>query len=270
MSKFIQHARKPALMLSAFAWILAAGTAFAALIPEVDNRTTASLSPLLNRGTTEVEPLVSDEDILRASYLIEPLTKGLWSTACARATKVLAKQQPVVDALGVFAMCAAIRNDMNALNTALKRLKEVESMPHYYEQLAQGIVHLNTKSPEKAAAIFKNVLQQRPDDPLALYFAGEASHALGRNTEAISRFKSSLDTWPDHAPALSALARLSISGNASKSALQSAMATAEHATRIDTTNRAYWQQLADLCDRAGEHGRANAIRLQWLTPRSPK
>ncbi len=271
MSKFAYHTQQLILTVLTVVTLLGTGTARGALAPDNEKRPAPTLVPLLDGGTTDVQPLIGDTALrnLAPSHVTEALSKGLWNSACAGATIMLAKQQPVMDALGVFAMCAALRNDTKALHSAMKRLEQAEFPPRYYEQLTQGILLLRKKSPDKAGAIFRNVLGQRTDDPLALYFEGEALHAQGKDTEAIASFKSSLKGWPDHAPAHSAVARLTTTGNASKSALQSAIASTERATKIDPTNRAYWQQLADLCDRAGETGRASAIRLQWLTRRSP-
>jgi len=270
MPKFVDNAHQTVLTLFASVLILGAGMALGSPLSEA-NKDAPALSTLLEEfGDVPLQPLISDTELIESAYLSVPLARGQWTMACARATQVLAKQQASVDALGIFSMCAAIRNDTKAVNTALKRLKEVESPPRYYEQLTQGILLLRSKLPDKAGTIFKNVLQQRANDPLAFYFAGEAAHALGRNADAIGNFKSSLKAWPDHAPAHSALARLTASGNASKNALKSAIASTEQATKIDPANRGYWKQLADLCDRVGETGRANAIRLQWLTPRIPK
>lgn len=270
MPKFVDNAYQSAVAFFASALILGSGAALGALVPESGKGAPALSSLLDESGDTQFQPLISDTELIESSYLSVPLARGQWTSACARATQVLAKQQASIDALGIFSMCAAIRNDATAVNTALKRLKEAEPPPHYYQQLTEGILLLTRKTPEKAGAAFKNVLQQRAQDPLAFYFAGEAAHAQGKNADAIANFKSSLKAWPDHAPAHSALAHLTASGNATKSALRSAIASTEQATKIDPANRSYWKQLADLCERAGETGRANAIRLQWLTPRIPK
>ncbi len=272
MSTFAHNTQQFVLTLFATVFVLSTGTANGALAPETAKSPAPTVFPLLEEpGDPAIKPLLSDEQLrnLTSSQITASLSKGLWNSVCSSATAILAKQQPDVDALGAFALCAALRNDKDAVTTSLKRLKEAEFPPRYYEQLTQGIVLLRNKSPDKAGTVFKNVLQQRADDPLALYFAGEAFHAQGKDAEAIASFKSSLKAWPDHAPAHSAVARLTAAGNASKSALQSAITSAERATKIDPGNRAYWQQLADLCEKAGETGRANAIRLQWLTRRTP-
>lgn len=271
MSKFADNVRQTMMTLYALLLIFGTGTSLGATLAEANKGTAFDLFPLLEESSDmPLQSLISDAELVESSYFTIPLSNGLWNVACARATNALAKQQPSVDALGIFSMCAAIRNDTKAVNAALMRLKEVESPSHYYEQLTQGIMLLRNKSPDKASAVFKNALQQRAGDPLTLYFAGEASYAQGKVADAIANFKSCLKGWPDHAPAHSALARLTASHNASKSTLKSAIASTEQATKIDPANRGYWRQLADLCDRAGETGRANAIRLQWLTPRIPK
>ena len=272
MSIFHYHAHRLALIALAAACVMSAQTGYAAIVPDAGARRPASdpLSPLDGAGS-DVKPLISDAELghLAPSNLTEALSKGHWNPACAIAIKTLAQQQPVLDALGVFAMCAALHNDRKAVTTALKRLEEAEFPPHYYQQLTQGILLLKDKTPAKASAVFASVLQQRPADPLALFFAGEAFYAQRKNAEAMASFKSSLTGWPDHAPTHAAIARLLATDHAPKSALQSAIASSERATKIDPANQAYWQQLADLLDRADETGRASAIRLQWLTRRAP-
>jgi tetratricopeptide (TPR) repeat protein len=170
----------------------------------------------------------------------------------------------------------------------------VEPLPHFYTDLAQGIRQLMDEEPEVALKTFSRVLKQERERPsasiftsitldgpnnrvtgggataLANYFRGEALFALGREDEAIQSFRASLDEWPEHAPALAAIARLTAGADASSEALATAVAMTEQATRIEPTNLGYWRQLADLCERNGETGRASAIRLQWLTPRLPR
>lgn len=271
MSIFSYHAHRLALIVSALVCVLGAGTTCAALVPDAAKRSASDpLLPLDGRGA-DVQSLVGESELrsLAPSNLTEALRTGRWNSACAIAVKTLAQQQPVVDALGVFAMCAALHNDRKAAATALKRLDEAEYPPHYYRQLTLGILLLKDKSSDKASAVFASLLQQRVDDPLALYFAGEAFYAQSKDAEAVASFKASLKAWPEHAPTHAALARLMAAGNAPKSALQAAIASTERAAKIDPTNPAYWQQLADLLDRADETGRANAIRLLWLTRRAP-
>lgn len=270
MPQFRPHKRQAILLAFASLWALAAQTALGGLLLDNDNHSVPALSAPFGPGSTTVKPLHGEAALLNNPQLIQALTRGQWSAACAIATSILAQQQPDVDALGVFAMCAALRDDKKTAGTALLRLDEAEAPPHYYAQLTQGVLSLRNKSPDKANILFSNVLGQRPGDPLALYFTGEALHSQRRDGQAISAFRSVLASWPDHAPALSAVARLTVSGTTSKDVLQSAIALTERAAKIEPTNLAYWQQLAELYDRGGERGRASAIRLQWLTPRTPK
>ncbi|MBL0090647.1 MAG: tetratricopeptide repeat protein [Ideonella sp.] len=195
---------------------------------------------------------------------LKAISRGRWPNGCNIATTVLARKVADVDALGVFTMCAAIRNDVAVVGTALKRLHEAETAP-YFSALSQGIVDLKARSPDKANAAFKILLKSRPGDPLALYFSGEALHARQKDTEAISAFRAVLKTWPDHAPALTAAARLMASPKASKDDLKEALTMSERATAIDPTNQAHWQLLADLCNQAGQSDRASAITLQYLS-----
>jgi len=250
------------LIAAACLGLLATENVFGNLILNIEEQpATGLIAP--NDANTPVPQPASNSQLLQA------LREGHWSAACALATRILAKQQPDVDALGVFAMCAALRDEKSIANTALTRLEEAEGTPAYYGWLSRGILLLRGKSLENAEADFKKTLEDRAGDPLALYFFGETLHARGKDTEAIASFRATLSAWPEHAPALSAIARLTSKGKASRTAIKSAIEMTERATRIDPSNRGYWQQLADLHDRAGNQGQANAIRLQWLKPRTP-
>lgn len=189
---------------------------------------------------------------------------GRWSQACNIATRILARKVPNVEALGIFALCEAIRNDREAANRALERLLQTEAKPGYYGLLTEGVLHLREGLPEKAESTFREVLRSRSGDPLALFFSGEALHARHKDAEAILSFKAVLKTWPDHAPALTAIARLLATPKASRDKLKEALALTERATSIDPSNLAHWRLLAELCRRTGQHDRANAIAIQWL------
>jgi tetratricopeptide (TPR) repeat protein len=195
---------------------------------------------------------------------LQAISRGRWTQACNITTSVLARNEADVEALGIFAMCGAIRNDTVAANSAIKRLGEAEPNP-YYRLLAQGILQLKQAAPGEAASTFNSVLGPRPGDPLALFFSGEALHAQHKDAAAVAAFKAVLKTWPDHTPALAAAARLLVTPNASKEDLKAALAMAERATSIAPTNTAYWRLLADLCKRTGQADRANAIALQYLS-----
>ncbi|MFN8900313.1 MAG: hypothetical protein ACK51Z_05285 [Pseudomonadota bacterium] len=52
-----------------------------------------------------------------------------------------------------------------------------------------------------------------------------------------------------------------------QSQLVAARALAERATGVEPNNANHWRLLADLCERTGQQGRAEAIRLQGLTGR---
>lgn len=221
------------------------------------------------------------------------LAQGNWAAVCAMATDVLALRQPDLDALGLFTMCAALGNDRAVLDPALALLRDVEPLPQVYTDFAEGIRQLMDEEPGPALDTFSRIRERERDRPaasifagmqpgtasssvrgkdavaLANYFRGEALFALGREQEAAGSFTASLDDWPEHAPALAAIARLTAGVDAPPEALTRAITMTEQATRIEPTNLGYWRQLADLCERNGETGRASAIRLQWLTPRYP-
>lgn len=181
------------------------------------------------------------------------------------ATRTRADRTPDTDALGVFAICQALRNDKTAAGMALARLGSADDSTSHYGQIAQGVLLLRSGSPDAADATFKNVLGSESGDPLALYFRGEASHARHRDAEAVAAFRKSLQRWPDNAAALTAIARLISGPKASKADLNAAIASTEHATAIEPTNTDCWKQMAALYDRVGRHDRATAVTLQWLT-----
>lgn len=215
------------------------------------------------------DPQASEADLAANIRLIQTLSRGQWRAACDQATAIMARQRPDLDALGVFALCAALRNDLETTRSARDALNQREAAPNYYATLVQGILHLKDKAPRSAEAAFAAIREQRTADPLVLYFIGEARHAQGKDAEAIAAFKSSLESWPEHAPALAAIARLSAQDSASPELLSAAISMTEQAAQIEPDNLGYWKQLAELCEQAGDTGRASAIRLQWLTPRMP-
>ena len=249
---------------------LACVTAYAGNIPTSSDQTSTPTTASFELGTTGMEPLIDSTDLVMNSQLTQALVQGQWKTVCPMATDMLAKKQTDIDALGAFAICAAVRNDRKVADKALMRLRQAEAPPYYYAQLTEGILKLKGQSATDADSMFKNIVAQRSGDALAFYFSGEALHAQGKDAEALAAFNSCLRIWPDHAPALAAVARLSANKNASKDALKLAINQSERAAGIDPMNRTYWELLAELCDRSGEHGRASAIRLQWLSERTPR
>ena len=224
-----------------------------------------SLTPSL-----ELEAFTGNPTILGAvgtdsgASALNAVSRGRWASACSVATAVLAHRVADVDALGVFAICSAVDNDTVATSKAIDRLREAEPLP-YYGLLTQGILRFKEGLPDKAEEAFNSVLHTRASDPIAWYFKGEALHARQKNADAISAFKAVLKIWPDHTPALIAAARLLAAPNASKDNLNEALTMTERATSINPTNLAQWKLLAELCERTGQHNRANAIAVQWLS-----
>lgn len=220
-------------------------------------------SPLLDPSGPGLVPHAGAVDGLSGRDALHLLSQGQWNGACGVATGVLARQVADVDALGIFALCSAVRGDRQAATDSAARLRQVEPAP-YFGPLTQGVLLLLDKQPAQAQAAWRPVLQTRPDDPLALYFEGEALHARKQSAQAVAAFRGSLRSWPDFAPALTATARLTSGPEATPQDLQAAVALAERATLIDQANRGYWRLLADLYRRTGQDGRADAITLQYL------
>ncbi|MFO1328074.1 MAG: hypothetical protein U1F56_12010 [Rubrivivax sp.] len=193
------------------------------------------------------------------------LKAGRFARACRLASATLARQATDADALGLFALCAASGNDRAAAAAALERLRAVEPVP-YFGPLAQGVLQLHDQAPEAALSSFRQVLERRAGDPLALYFSGEAQHARGRDDEALRAFGATLSAWPGFVPALGASARLLATPRADRATLTRARELAERAAALEPTRPAHWRLLAELCERTGQHERASAIALQWLRP----
>jgi predicted Zn-dependent protease len=174
----------------------------------------------------------------------------------------------MVEALGIFALCAALHGDAEALGRAQQRLKEAEASP-YYAILAQSVAALRATQTSRALAGLQGLLATHPADGLTRYFLGEAEYTAGDEAAARQSFSAALTAWPLHAPAMMALSQLEAGGEASEAALARAIALMEQATKIDPGNRTYWQWLAALCERAGQTGRAQAIALQRLQAWQP-
>lgn len=222
--------------------------------------------PMEGNGKTE-QAADSATDV--SAVLLAAVRRGQWKRACSIATASLGRNEANVDALGIFGVCSALAKDQSSANTALQQLRQAEATP-YYAKLTEGILQLRGSAPATANATFSQLLKSRPDDPLALYFDGEALHQLKRDPQAIAAFKAVLRQWPDHAPALAAAARLMASPKAPPQALREAVTLTERATAIEPMNADYWRQMAELYERTGQTDRAAAVRLQWLSLPSSK
>ena len=258
------HKALPALF--AVVGVTAAVPAFSDMILQQEN-TSADQSSWSNTEKSDILALGKRD---ASPELLRTVKRGLWTRACGLATSVLAEHEPNLDALGVFAICQALLARKEETAYALTRLRDVEPAPGYYATLTQGVAHLRNRSINEAEADLSQVLKIRQDDPLAMYFRGELLHAQHKEADAIAAFNAVLKTWPEFAPALSATARLMAEKNAPKQTLDAAISMSERAALIEPMNLAYWKQTADLCDQAGQHDRAQAIRLQWLSrPKLP-
>ncbi len=67
---------------------------------------------------------------------------------------------------------------------------------------------LERRDPERAAALFRQELKQRPQDPMLHFGAGSAAYALGRTGPALTSFKKAVEIDPEFAEALAMLARV--------------------------------------------------------------
>ena len=264
MFHFPPNLRSLLMSAAACCGVLGFGAASALPVASI-HAPSSSMATLLEPETAspreaEARTLHSDS----GSTALSALARGHWSSACRIATSVLAQKLADPDALGIFALCAAIRNDTDAVNTATRRLREAEPVSHY-GALVQGVMSLNTDAPEQAETSFRTVLRSQASDSLALYFLGEALHAQRKDAPALTAFKAVLKNWPEHIPALTVMARLMAGPKATPKELKEALVMAERATKLNPVNLAHWRLLAGLCERTGQSGRANAIALQWLS-----
>jgi hypothetical protein len=211
----------------------------------------------------------SAQPVQGSTPIMGAVSRGAWGAACSMAADSLARQQPDIEALGVFTICAAIRNDRSVAIRSLEVLRGAESPPYQFAHVAQAILDLRDSAPWKALERLSPLRSADVGSPLASYFAGEALHTLDRDAEAVRAFNDTLARWPEHAPALAAVARLMAEADDTPATLKTAIAMTERATQVNPENLGYWRQLADLCERDGQSGRASAIRLQWLTRRIP-
>lgn len=226
--------------------------------------------PLLDLDTPSRAPASGmTTDPGSGTLALAALGQGRWQVACSMATRVLARQVPDGEALGLFALCAAVQGDRQTAAVTLRRLKQVEPVRHY-SVLAEAVLNLQDGAADAALAALDALLEARRADPLALYFRGEALHALSRDAEAFGAFTAAAAEWPDHVPALTAAVRLTLaSTDAPADRLRVALGLAERATRLDPWQRAHWRLLAELCRRTGQEARAQAIVAQWLSTPAP-
>jgi len=70
---------------------------------------------------------VQAPDAALSPMLGAELQRGNWRKACSIAADALARGEQNVDALGVFGMCAALRNDQAAASPALQQLRETKA-----------------------------------------------------------------------------------------------------------------------------------------------
>jgi tetratricopeptide (TPR) repeat protein len=255
---------RAASLFAAAATLVAAAACATPLLTKPEKLGRAPVLPSLQGLVPlKVIPALGDNTGDSGRTALQALSRGRWARACSVSTAVLARKAPDVEALGVFGLCSAVTRDRQAAETALARLRGVEN-PGYFSLLTQGVLHLQDRAPEKAQAQFRAVLQTHPEDPLALFFDGEAWHARQQTVAAINSFQATLKQWPDYTPALVAASRLMAGAKASSEELSAATSMAERATALEPMNTGYWRLLADLYRRTGQVGRANGIELQYV------
>lgn len=193
------------------------------------------------------------------------MAEGRWARGCALATDALAEGRPDREALGLFGVCAAVRNDRTTAGAALATLYEIERKPAY-AALVQGVLALQEPSVATALPLLEAALAARPGDPLVLYFLGEAQRAAGQGAQALAAFMAALKPWPNFTPALAGAAQLLSTPAAAQAQLVTARGLLERATAVEPMNVGHWKLLAAVCRRTGQAARAEAITQQWLRP----
>ena len=234
MTCFLSNARRALLAVCAGLGLLSGQFILAAPIASAPGLKQATSALLGFAASANSTPDLMVQGNASGSMALSAVNRRRWTNACSIATSVLAREVANVDALDVLALCAAIRNDSAATSSAIERLLAAESSP-YDGLLTQGILELKSGSPERAEVAYRTGLQSPAADPLALYFSGEALHAQRMDAKAIGIFRALLTSWPYHAPALTAVARLLAGPRASKASLNESLTLTERATTIDPT-----------------------------------
>jgi len=246
--------------------LISAGNARADVVVRGDVTEVVPSAPL---SPTSQFSIIQPPDELPDMRLAEAVKRGMWTRACGTAARMLAAQEPDPEALGIFTVCVAVQNDTAATDVALRRLVAIEGKRDYYSRIAKGIRALRNARFDDADAVFAALLAEQPDNPLAHYFRGAMLRLQHKEAEALAAFKLALRTWPDHAPALAGAAQLTAAPDATDAELAVAISMAERAASIEPMNTEYWKEVAELYNRAGQPARAEAIVLQWLSPRYP-
>jgi len=108
---------------------------------------------------------------------------------------------------------------------------------------------LRDNNPRRAAALFAEGLSASPDDPVLLFGAGAAAHALGRQTEAMARLERALELQPRLTAAARLLGQIAFDeGNVDR-----AIQTLERALTYAPGDAAITRQLAAWRREAGAH-----------------
>ena len=260
MSSSASSQRVSLFFLSAMLGVFATAPASADVLTSGTPKQPISSSFEAPKSSPGVAPDRNDIAVPSSEAALTALSRGDCEGGFRIAATVLGRQIPDTNALGVFAVCAAVLNNREAVNSALNRLRLVEEDP-YAALLAQGVLYLRDGAADKAEESFKAVLQKHPADPVALYFGGEALQARHKDAEAIAKFDAVLKTWPDFAPALASAARLRAT---TKGGLKEALAMTQRAAAIDPKNAALKRQLAELYDHSGQGNKARELYVELL------
>ena len=117
MAGFAYPLRGAVLILSAALCAWPAGPALGAVIGGVEP---PSSPPPISAAARGGEPNFGAGESIAVSQLTQAVAHGRWRSACALATRLLAQKVADIDALGTFALCAAVRDDKEPVEKALR------------------------------------------------------------------------------------------------------------------------------------------------------
>jgi tetratricopeptide (TPR) repeat protein len=206
----------------------------------------------------------SEDQLLLAEPGVETLQavtalyKGQWNRALETAARAVRLGVRDSDALGTFALAGAVLGDEIVVDTALPQLDDLEAAPRF-GVLVRAVQGLQAGHGARALEELAPLLERSPQDPLAIYFRGQAEQQVGQSGQALASFRKVSEIAPDFAPALAATAGL-LPG----SQIDEAVRLMERAAKIHPENTAYRKRLADLYAAAGRQAEADRLYVELL------
>jgi tetratricopeptide (TPR) repeat protein len=243
-----------ALWVLAFAGITTATTLTGPPTPE------AAADALTSDAWLSVEdpPEAKGDLDVETRRAADALEKGQWNRALESATRAVRLGAQNGDTLGTIALAGTVLGDRKWVDAALARLNDPASETRL-GTLVGAVQDLKAGNDSAALQALASLLERSPQDPLALYFRGEAEHQAGWPAQALETFRRVKEVAPEFAPALAAAARL-LAG----SDIDEAVRLMELAAAIHPENLAYRRRLAEFYATAGRQAEANRLYVEIL------